>query len=91
MFFISGYSSLFTVVPVKVMAVASQIVAIFTYASAMIGCLFFSVISQNISYSAAFIFLSSICLIMLVFSWIVYIVDKQKQSILRNPDGYQIL
>ena len=87
MFFITGYSSLFQIIPVSVMSVASSLVAILTYGMSMIVTLIFGIIADQSNFSYAFVFLIFIALFGgLGCAIMVHIVDGMNDKRLRQTD-----
>ena len=83
-FFISGYSSLFTVVPIELMSMASSFVAVLTYGSSMIGTYVFGMIAEYSNFSYGFVFLGIWSMIGLVWSVFVDFDDGRKNKLLRR-------
>lgn len=84
LFFISGYSGLFTVIPIEAMSVASSIVAMFTYGTSMLGTAAFGYIADSVSFSYSFLFLSAICLFAFICAVVVHIIDGGNERLLRK-------
>ena len=85
MFFITGFSSLFRVVPVQVMSVASSMAAITTYGASFVCSQVFGEIAKHASYSYAYVFIAALSLFG-GFFWaiLVHVVDGRNDRTLRK-------
>lgn len=83
-FFISAYSSLFSVMPLELLSIGTSLVAILTYGSSMIGTYLFGVIAQYSNASVGMLFLSFWAF--MSFGWAVFahVDDGKNDQILRN-------
>ena len=85
MFFITGFSSLFQIIPVSVMSVASSLVSILTYGTSMINTYIFGVIADVGNFSYAFVFLACVSLCGGFFcSIVIHCVDGANERNLRK-------
>ena len=84
MFFSTGYSSLYIVVPPNLMSIATSFVAILTYGSSMLGTYAFGAIAQSChnNFGLSVLFLAGWGLIATISSIFVFIHDSSNEKVL---------